>query len=309
VLEGFFRQGFNGSNATGTDWLSFLSNLVQFETRPSRVDYILERFKKEYVQIKSRKASFIPDLFTQLVYTTYKNANRTKDCIKWILPILYNNEFNLELIDALLLNEFDIEAETICRTIMKLNHQVEYNIPYLKRLANLYKKPPMQKAKLYPVLLELLPFAGTIEDYLIIKNDFFKNKEEDLKKWRIRILNKLDNNLRSSNEQTNLYFDILAHEGKLAKMLDKIPYVHTVQVALKHFDALYTHNKILFLEAMKRISSGYYQQDKDVDFFPLLAEKVRQQYTDYEIKHVLLKKENYWKGEFARYCEETMHVG
>ncbi len=309
ILSGFFKQGFNGMNAAGTTWLTFLSSLVKFETRPSRVDFMLDRFKEQYVKIKAKKGTFLTEYFTQLVYTTFKNAGRTKDCIEWMQPILYNNDFNLELIDALLMYGNDFEAETVCRTIIKSNHQVEYNIPYLKRLASLYKKEPMQKAKLYPVLLELLPYSGTIEDYLIIKNEFYRNKEEDLKKWRTRILNKLDSNHRSTNEQTNLYFDILHHEGKLSKMLDRIRNAHTVQLALKYFDVLFAYNKILFLEAITRISSGYFRSDKDEEFFPLLAEKIRKHYTDYEIKNVVLKKENYWKGEFALYFEKTMIVG
>lgn len=306
VISGYFMKAFNGANAAGTDWLKFLLDLVKFETRTLRVDHILSQLKRVYIENKNKKGAFITAFFTELVFNTYKNAGRTQDCIRWIIPITYDNAFNLELIDNLLLYGFDEEAEEICRTIIKSNIDVAYNLPYLVRLAELFKKDPQHRAKLYPVLLQMFPLAGSVGDYLIMKNEYFKNREEDFKKWRIRIMTTLGNNMRSSIQSAHLYFDILHQEGKFSMMLEKISEVRTVEVALKYFDVLYAQNKSTFLGSLTRISSSFYNNDQDFQFFPELAEKVRQQYTDFEIKNILLKKEHYWKGEFARYFEKTI---
>jgi len=304
VISGYFKEGFDGTNAARMDWQVFLSDLVKFETRPLRVDYILGQFKKQYIQTKNKSESFITAFLTQLVFTTYKNAGRLPDCIQWILPISYDNLFNLELIDALMLHGFDDEAEEICRNIIQSNREVAYNLPYLGRLAKLFTKEPRQKAKLYPVLLQMLPYTGGLEDYLIMKNEYFKNKEEDFKKWRTRIMSVLGNGMRSNVNDAHFYFDILHHERRFTMMLDKISDVRTVEVALKYFDVLFAQNKAAFLESMTRISSGFYNNDQDVQFYPALAEKVKEHYSDFEINNVMLKKEHYWKGEFARYFEK-----
>jgi hypothetical protein len=306
VISGYFKEGFDGTNAARTDWQIFLSDLVKFETRPLRVDYILGQFKSQYTQTKNKNESFISSFLTQLIFTTYKNAGRLQDCIKWILPISYDNLFNLELIDALLLHGFDDEAEEMCRSIINSNREAAYNFPYLSRLATLFKKEPRQKAKLYPVLLQMLPYSGGLEDYLILKNEYFKNKEEDFKKWRTRIMSVLGNGMRSNVNEAHFYFDILHHEGRFTMMLEKIGDVRTVEVALKYFDVLFAQNKATFLESLTRISAGFYNSDQDDQFYPELAEKVKQHYSDFEIKNVMLKKEHYRKGEFARYFEKTM---
>jgi hypothetical protein len=79
VIEGYFKQGFMGDNPAKAEWLIFLSDLVKFETRETRVDFILNSFKKNYAAITQKKGSYISEFFTQLVYKTYKDADKISD--------------------------------------------------------------------------------------------------------------------------------------------------------------------------------------------------------------------------------------
>lgn len=305
VISGYFNKALKKDNPLVSSWLAFLASLVNYETRKPRMDYILNSFKSEYISIYKKKDSHPQPWFTEMVYTMYKSADRIIDCLLWIQPISYNNTYNLELIDALLQNGFNDEAESVCQKIIKTNTDVAYNIPYLNRLAVLYKKQPQQRAKLYPVLLQLLPFKGELEDYLILKEEYYVNNEEEGKKWRTKLLNKLEFDIRSSRELSILYFEILNHEGKFVKMMEKITYSYTIEVGLKYFDVLLSQNKLLFLEKLFRMSPGYGAAERDNQFFVPLAEKVQQHYSGFEIMNTLFKIEHYWKGRFARFYEET----
>jgi hypothetical protein len=306
VISGYFMQGFSHVNPARTDWLRFLSDLIKLETRGKRVDFILENFKIKYTDSGKRDGSTVSESLTELVFKTYQHADRIKDCITWINPISYNNTFNLGLIDMLLQYEFNAHAESICRTIIKSNSYGGYSIPYWKRLAVIYKKDPKYRQKLYPVLLEMLPQAGDLQDFLIIKEEYFKNQEEEYKKWRTRIVNSLGHEMRSGVHAAHLYFDILQHEGKVTKMLERLRDSYTIEVGLKYFDVLLRQSKLNFLEELSRVSSGFGHRGEDAQFYPALAAKVKEHYSDFEIRNILLKQDGYWKGAFARYYEKNI---
>lgn len=306
VISAYFRQGFNRDNPAGTNWLIFLSNLVKFETRESRVDFILNAFKQQYMATANPKGTVVTGFFTELVFAAYQSADRLTGCLEWIKPIDYNNTFNLALIDQLLLHDFDAKAGSICQAIIRSNTNAVYNIPYLSRLANLYKKTDQARLKLYPVLLAMLPQAGGMEDYIILKEEYFVHREGDFKKWNSRILNSLAYDMRSNAPAAHLYFGILHHEGMTSKILERLHDSYTAEVALKYFDYLYMHNKHLLLGELSRLATAFNHAEEDEQYYAALAEKVKAHYNDSEIRQVLLKQEGYWKGAFARYYEKNM---
>lgn len=306
VISGYFIQGFTIDNPVRTDWLIFLSELIKLETRGKRVDFILENFKRKYTDAGKKEGGTASESLTELVFKTFQHADRVKDCITWLKPISYNNTFNLGLIDMLLQYELNAHAESICRGIIKSNSYGGYSIPFLKRLAVIYKKDPAYRQKLYPVLLEMLPQAGDLEDFLILKEGYFKNQEEEYKKWRTRMVNSLGHEMRSGVHAAHLYFDILYHEGKVTKMLERLRDSYTIEVALKYFDILFRQSKLNFLEEISKVSSGFGHREEDAQFYPALAAKVKEHYSDFEIRNILLKQDGYWKGAFARYYEKNI---
>lgn len=308
IISAYFKEGYKSDNPAAMDWLVFLAHLSLLETRLLRQNFILDGFKQKYIATKSKPGNILSSWFTQLVFNMYKSCKRQADCIEWINYIPYENGFNLELIDALIENGFDKRAESLCRDVMKSNSQDVYNIPYLARLARLFKKEPRQSAKLFAVLMQMLPHAGDLEDFLIIKNEYFKNNEEAFKKWRTKIMTSLGHQMRYSMHDTHLYFDILHSEGKYLKMMEKIRDIRSLEIAVKFFDTLYKLDKNRLLKELSYVSATFDGGEKSETFFPLLAAKIKANYTATEIKKLLLKTDDFWKKDFVRYYEDTMNV-
>lgn len=306
VIKAYFIHGLNTESAIGSDWLVFLAGLPALETRQHRVGLILELFKNKYQGITGQKDGTVTAWFTELVYNMYKHAGKVVDCIPWIQPITYQNAYNLELVDSLIENKLDVRAEKICLDLIKSNFRDEYDFPYQTRLAEIYRRQPQSREKLYSILMELLPHHGTLEDYLVILDEHFKNREEDGKKWRSKILNALGSAIRSSPESATLYFSILNLEKKYAKMVEKLGDSCTSEVAAIHFENLFKHDKPGLLKQLSRIGSGYYETNEDEVFYPLLAVKVKEHYSGFEIMSILLKGEPYWRGRFSRFYERLL---
>ncbi len=303
TITKYFQTGFKNKNDLAIDWLTFLGKITQIEPNQQRVDFILMLFKDAYIRSTSKKSSVVNSWFTELVYDIYKKANKTTECILWIKPILHENEFNMEVIDQLITQNYIDLAEQHCLLAISNNQYEAYNVSYLHRLKNIYLlQQPAKREELFTVIREIFPYYSTLDDYLLILNEHFKGRDAEAKKWRTKVMNKMSNYISRERSITVLYFEILYHEGKFGKILQNLIICETAEIACMYFDTLYILSRIQLLRNLAMFGSYYMKEEADKKRFLELAEKIKSNYSTQEIKNNLLKENAYKHTAFVTFC-------
>jgi hypothetical protein len=304
VIKAYFEQAFKPGNPLSVDWQTLLLEIAKLDRRQERADYLLASFKDVYLKNKALNNGLASGQLTRSIWDLYHALNRLPDCIKWIAPIYHENTFNLTLIDTLVDNGLPDIAEQHCINIIKHNYYEEFNEPYQERLMHLYATNPAKRKELHALLLHLLPASGDFADYKMLRDEYFSDKPEELKKWKMKILSHLAVLMKDSISRAKFLFAIYYDENKLEKMLDKLPESATIELAIDYFEILFGLSKQKFLESLFYFNSIFKLQDYNFKFYPLLAEKLKQHYTKSEITIALSKLKPFYKGTFARYFEK-----
>jgi hypothetical protein len=308
VIATYFEVAFKESNPLGADWQTLLLEIAKLDRRQERTDYLLASFKDVYLSNKALNNGLASGQLTKSIWDLYHGLNRLPDCIKWIAPIYHENTFNLTLIDTLLDNGQPDIAEQHCINIIKHNYYEEFNEPYQERLMHLYATNPAKRKELHALLLHMLPASGDFEDYKMLRDEYFSNKPEELKKWKMKILAHLAVLMKDSISRAKFLFSIYDDENKSDKMLDKIPESVTIEPAIIYFEKLYKFSKEKFLESLLNFSATYTSQEYNERLYPALNKLVKEQYSAEEILTGFQKTRSFYRGTFAKYLEKNMQV-
>jgi hypothetical protein len=308
VITAYFEEVVKDEISLNEIWLQLLTNIAKLDVRKERVDFMLSSLKKIYISNKAQRNGVPSSVLSSHIWELYSSINRLPECIKWVAPIHYENSFNLKLIDALLDNGNTDIAEQHCINIIKNNYYEEYNQPYQKRLMHLYAENPAKRAELHQLLLQLLPTTGTFEDYRILQSEYFINKPDEWQKWKMKILVQLAVLMRENIDSAKFLFSIYNHDNKPEKMLDKLQESATIELAIDYFNILFQFSKQKLLKSLFYFSSIYKYQEYNAQFYPLLANKVREHYTEKEITIALVHSKSYYQGTFSRYVEKMLQA-
>jgi hypothetical protein len=173
---------------------------------------------------------------------------------------------------------------------------------------HLYADNPAKRNELHQLLLQLLPATGTYEDYRMLQKEYFINKPDEWQKWKIKILTQLTVLMRDRIDSAKFLFAIYQDENKYDKIADKLQESATIELALDYFDILFQFSKQKFLKSLCYFSSIYKYQEYNTQFYPLLADKVREHYTKKEITLALADSKSYYLGTFSRYVEKMLQA-
>jgi hypothetical protein len=308
VITAYFDEAVKEEVSLNENWLQLLLTMTKLDLRKERVDFMLSSFKKIYTFNKAQRNGVASSVLSTHIWELYSSFNRLPECIPWLSPIHYENSFNIKLIDALLENGYPDMAEQHCLQIIKNNYYEEYNTPYQERLMHLYADNPLKRKELHQLLLQLFPAIGTFKDYLILKDEYFKNKTDELQKWKMKILAHLAVLMRDNIESAKLLYSIYEHEIKMDKMIDKLQESATIELAVDYFEILFDYSKQKFLKNLFYFSSLYKYLEYNANFYPVLANKVWQHYTKNEIIDALSKSTPFYKGTFAKYLEKNLQL-
>lgn len=291
-------------NALSPLWVHFLCRLVVAETHSNRADFILNELKATYLLFSSKKGQVPGSWFTKLLMETYSKLNKKEECIEWLHTLTYDDEFNLKLINELIENDKLERAERLSKDCIKQNYQKQYNTPYLVLLKRIYRKQPAQLLKLYEVILEIFPVGCSIDDYKLIKENYYKNNIDLQKKWVTKAIQSLSGSAIYDYYVADLFFSICKYEGKLDKMLDKIEDSKVVQMPLLYFDDLYDYSKKVFLKRLATLNINYSLENNNLELARLLAKKIKEKYTNVEISTIFNNSGRYWGKNFVDFCKE-----
>ncbi|MCU0374524.1 MAG: hypothetical protein MUF24_04365 [Chitinophagaceae bacterium] len=168
VLAAYMAELAKVANPLAQQWAIFLAKLAKATPQRARTDFVLQKLETIYKKACSSKGEVVIEWFTRLLFELYESLDRLPECIDWIQPIIYQNEYNLKLIGLLTEAGNYQRAEALCLRIIKANYQEEYNLPYLICLKKIYAMQPDKRSKLHEIILKIFPLHCTLADYKMI---------------------------------------------------------------------------------------------------------------------------------------------
>lgn len=200
-------------------------------------DLILEQYQKFHTNTK-----FGDKYFTHVAWQMVESSSLLDKYEDYFLPISYDNDFNVELIERLIESKKFDRAIEICNAIIRNNYYAEYNFPYwafLKKLYALTKQP--EKAN--EIKKQLIPFTGNFEDFLEVYEQM--TDENEKKSYRINLLTKFRaHSQKGKFSETDAFCIKLAgYEKNYTKLIDYLTDYNYVQYYLPYLDEMLRNNK------------------------------------------------------------------
>lgn len=169
-------------------------------------------------------------------------------------PRLFENEFNIKLLDELMrIGHYD-SVEDYCQEIIARNYQEKYDIPYLKYLVAIYKANNDNKklAKLYSIYGK---FIYDIEVYLYIKENV---TVDEFKKYRMSVFTHARSSYQSGDlEAFNFYFEIKKLDGKEQDLFDMLENSYNLSFVNEYKEIAHALDEIKFVKLLFRFEYGY----------------------------------------------------
>ncbi|HLO45362.1 MAG TPA: hypothetical protein VK175_13585 [Leadbetterella sp.] len=200
-------------------------------------DLVLEQYKKFHTNTKFGDKSF-----SQVAYMMLDTIQAFDKYGDYLLPISYDNDFNIDLIGKLIERKKFERAIEFCNAIVRNNYYAEYNFPYwafLKKLYVLTKQPEKSRE----IKKQMVPFTGNFEDFLEVYEDM--EDESEKKSYRVNILTKFRSHSQvGSFTTTDLFCIKLAgYEKNYNKLIEYLVDYRHIQFYMPYLEEMLYQNK------------------------------------------------------------------
>jgi len=257
-----------------------------------------------------RKSSILKKIMVG--FQKYENSTKRKDrnFQQMILPVLstsdgtfqtyyshfvslvYQPKYNHELIRKLIEIQQWERAEDFCETEIKNNLKDEYNISYFGFLHTIYKATGNDK-KLLLLLTKSVPVTFDFEGYQLCMASFETDVQR--KEFRNKVLSKVRHSIDPAAR--NFHFELLAFEKNYSKMLQSITQYTPYSIVLKYWDELREVSHSEFLRYVLFVANEnvpYRDEEKVTSFYPILLEKILQNYEPSAILSAIKSQGRSW---------------
>ncbi|MBE0391977.1 hypothetical protein [Flavobacterium sp. PL002] len=217
-------------------------------------ELILEKSKISPLNLIQELESFIFKIFTENgLFEKY--ASKFK-------PRLYQNEYNINLLNALMEIEHFDSVEVYCNEIIERNYQEKYNVPYLQFLITIHKANNDNKklAQLYSVYGK---FIYDIEVYLFIKENL---PLADFKKYRMSVFIHARNSYQSGDLKAfDFYFEIKKLDGKEEDLFEMLQNSANLSFVNKYKEIAIEIKESKFFTLLFRFGYEYRTNFEDIE--------------------------------------------
>jgi len=172
--------------------------------------------------------------------------NPQADLLQQLPLALYNNEYNLRLLDLLLEKEQFELVESYCITIINSNYYYHYNIPYQEILLEVYQKTG-NREKLLELLNQQFGAQPNFENFIDIYNLLESDEERDAVIKSAKAI-KLSKNKNNFLDVLTLKFGIMDMEGNYEEMLLQMKDIYRVHYMVPYVDKLIQTNKVQYFK-------------------------------------------------------------
>jgi tetratricopeptide (TPR) repeat protein len=303
VLAAYMAELAKVANPLAQQWAIFLAKLAKATPQRARTDFVLQKLETIYKKACSSKGEVVIEWFTRLLFELYESLDRLPECIDWIQPIIYQNEYNLKLIGLLTEAGNYQRAEALCLRIIKANYQEEYNLPYLICLKKIYAMQPDKRSKLHEIILKIFPLHCTLADYKMIVEEHFMGQPEEAQKWKNKVLRKLGEGAYRSKETAQMYWEVCVQDGKFTTMFNHMERSTLGYLLPAYFDVLYQYDKMKFLLKLSTLSMRTSLEPEEIEGYTLLAQKIYEHYHYMERSIFLKADRSFYGSNFVPFCE------
>ncbi|HEX9151300.1 MAG TPA: hypothetical protein VF842_04415, partial [Flavobacterium sp.] len=218
-----------------------------------RKRYLAEKLKeffllvyKNELRLNGAISNFLLEVFTE--------NNLFEEVFLYFNPVRYENNFNLSLIDNLIVIDQIALAEKFAQEQVINNSYVEYSVAYWMRLKAIYILTE-DREKLVPILLNTINMDFDFDDYLMIQETI---SAEEFKKFRTNLLGRAKKNFDNSREAVAFYFKVLFFEKSFIKMIDLISYQTGYYMVYDYKEELYLIDKLRLLGKLATIENKWF---------------------------------------------------
>jgi len=262
AINHFIDKNFNQSKQYRFHYLKHLLAIVEVSNQ-ERQKLLIEKLLTQFETFNTFNSYQIKYYSFLLIDLTIRYGLFGK-YFEYFKPMHYENDFNIKLIqNIILLGKFSL-AETYCKEQININFKDKYSLDYWKLLKEIYTTTNNQKGR-QNIAKAQLPFTYAFEDYQLAYASF--TDEAERKKWRSKILSTAKNEYTMKQAAKILYFKILDSEGKYTAMIDHLDFA-TDDIMFHYFDKMADTGKTKFLTAFLnhyQRNNTYYSNHNDDD--------------------------------------------
>lgn len=286
-----------------------LAGVCSPERELAIVEQLLARFKK-----LGRLDHFVPIQEIKQLLDIAVKVKLFEKYADLFIPLLYQNEFNLMLIDTLITCKMFDRAERIALEQIKRNVRSEFDYAYYKKLKEIYVlSGDLQRL---PRVIEFtFPIDYDYEDFLFMQSQI--EPKEKQKQWTDKIFTKAKMSAINRNGYAEIFcFTFLYFENELKKMVQLISDTWDYETVVYYFDEMHKADPVNLLKNIITRSSNkpsWFIEHKELEerkWYQPLAEKILSLYTVEDIKKSIAAKHDtkYYnsKGSFTIYLENKI---
>lgn len=290
------------------DVLNLFGLLFEFLI-PEEKELFLKSLFEGYDNLR-KKGKNIGEGYTLFLYRTLETKELEEKYLHFLLPVQYENEYNLHLLHHLIELEDWIRVEHYCKWIISTNHYEQYNFPYYNILKDVYEVQGEKKNRL-ELLKNLLPLQYDFKDFLEIFESIKDPKEQI--KFRASILSKAVNAINYDNyKAASFCFQLMHHDKNYRRLIKYVPDFCPVYLLEPMWESLVLNEPFLLV---KNVIFGQLQgyswnidravKEKDQLLFSQLFKILEKHISIDQLRAGLAASGyNQWRKEdsFASYC-------
>jgi hypothetical protein len=269
----------------------------------------------KYYKLKGPGNTVFANEFTTYTFLIISENNKFEKYFHLFKPLNWSNDYNLKLINGLIqINQLEL-AEKYCFQQINSNYKIEYSVPYYKILNSIFiLKNEVDKR--IGVLKELLLFTFQYDEFVLVLSKI--KDEQELKKWRIKMITNAKHALRDYNKDAvDFLFKLYHNESKHKKIIELISEHTPLELVLEYIETLLHVDELETLYALlKRSNSDGWLRNKgffesDLLQYPDLLKAILKRFTpQFIIQFIKTKRTGgYWyfqKDSFFDYMQEKI---
>ncbi|MFV8327470.1 hypothetical protein [Flavobacterium sp. ZS1P14] len=236
----------------------YIVSIYKSTENAERKKYFAEKFKEFFLLVYNNKLR-LNGAISNFLLEVFVENNLFEEVFLYFNPIRYENDFNLSLIDNLIVIDQIAVAEKFAQEQVTNNSYVEYSVAYWMRLKAIYILTE-DIEKLVPILLNTINIDFDFDDYLMIQETI---SAEEFKKFRSNLLGRAKRNFDNSKPAVVFYFKVLFSEKSFIKMIDLISYQTGYYTVYDYIEELYLTDKLGLLGKLATIESKWYFYEND----------------------------------------------
>jgi hypothetical protein len=301
-IDLFFRNMINKYGGYDTKFVNILANIFEKSTKTQQSE-ILKKYAAFYSTYHTDKKSGDKILTLGLWKMAFEHG-AIGQFLDILRPVTYSNDYNLDLIRALIKAEEFEKAKEYCELQIKYNVQIEYSLPYFNIQKEIYLLEGDRKNYL-KVAENLLPFTQSIDDFFEIFNEMPIGEEKTY--FRNKTLAKMRSKAKFSENYNAAKFcvTLLASEQQFKKVIGFLQDYQFISLFEPFIERMLQENKLSVLKnILDNFGSFPWSIKQEVleleksSFMPLY-EALTKSFTEYDLQVYIeqFRNKKYYKAD------------